>query len=91
MSLFDQDDVTGSFWFATMKSLRCDHLLFCIAALCFLWKPLSAAITEEDRIAGFHARNYTWPPAKYVPADEEIASVSYVIYAGSTGWKRMAG
>jgi hypothetical protein len=26
-----------------------------------------AAITEEERIEGYHARNYSWPPSKYVP------------------------
>jgi hypothetical protein len=29
--------------------------------------PSWAAITEEERIEGFHARNYSWPPSKYVP------------------------
>lgn len=28
----------------------------------------AASISEEERLAGYHARNYTWPPTNWVPS-----------------------
>jgi hypothetical protein len=43
------------------------RLLLSLALLCILWIPASADMTEEERVDGYHARNYTWPPPTFVP------------------------
>jgi hypothetical protein len=45
----------------------CRPWLFAVVLLFGRWVPSLAAITELERLEGYHARNYSWPPPKYVP------------------------
>jgi hypothetical protein len=60
--------------------------LYTLALLYTQCLPAYASMIEEERVKGYHARNYTWPPSKYVPEtpgwralmEQRVTQVSHI-------------